>query len=128
MKQISNKGNLPKTMQLLLGNFPGTSTDGCKIFECNKEEILNLAKEKKCELTPPLVDVEYERYFLTGFEVETSPLVTLNNTSYEVLIIYFAEINKDESKKWDKLIKLHRDEQQIDSASRKNKGNLNNFK
>jgi hypothetical protein len=107
-KKITTKGNLPKTLQVFAKEYQGKATTRFWEYTTAKE-LENLSKEGKCELDCVL-DPSTNRGFLVGMEASEPSIYTIDNILN--LDIYFVELKGDDFKRYDKMLKKHRRQQQ----------------
>ena len=120
MKRVYNKGNLPTHVaafaQQLTGVFNGQKET--EFWEASSiTEFEKNASEIGYEIVPAM-DMATGRGYLVGFEAVDSEVVSITE-SYTQLKMYFIEVAGAEFSQWVKKIKGHREEQQLDSALRK---------
>lgn len=122
MKEILNRGNLPRHMAAFAQSLGGTFSDvpSTEFYEMSSiDEFEKKASEVGYEVVPT-ADTETDRGFLVGFQVtEPKKIVTLH--SYAQLKIYFVECSAKEIETWTKKIISHRLAQQADMRDRRGK-------
>ena len=111
MKEITNKGNLPKHLQVMAKEVQGQRST--LFFECsNAEELLNLAKDGKCEETTVTLDRSTAKGFMVAFSFVDSTITDIAGDSLVVMNIYFTELTDVEAKKYKKMLHEHRNQQE----------------
>tara|TARA_Y100000034_G_C6548909_1_gene237073 strand:- start:10 stop:411 length:402 start_codon:yes stop_codon:yes gene_type:complete len=122
MKKIETKGNLPRILQVFLKEMGGETP--AEIYECESaRELMNWVKDKKAEETSMMLDPTTNRGYVAAFGYKESQLADLNGSPILTLLIYFAEVDEVEYKKYDALLKKHRKDQQKAMYERKEKKN-----
>lgn len=126
MKEIFNKGNLPKPLQTFAAQLGGRYSDlaSTKFFEMSSVDEMEKAacgqldENIKFELVPAY-DNTTNRGFLVGFE--TTEPTTIVITEYVGFKIYFIELSESEYNSWVKKINMHRELQQKEMFERRSR-------
>ncbi len=114
MNKIEHRGNLPSSLQVLAGTMDQGKEYGAEFWECtNAEEIMKLARERKCELNCNM-DPMTKRGFIVGCEVKDadSKIILPGRETNYTMLVYFTEVTHSDFKRYDKLLKKHRKQQQ----------------
>ena len=123
MKEINNKGNLPKPLQIMAKEFQGIKTT--IFYECESDiELLNLAKDGKCEETTVIMDKENNRGFMTAFSFEDSQIENLNGSKLVQMKLYYTELKKNKVEYYRKMLSNHRRQQEDQMINRQNKNSI----
>ena len=112
MERIESKGNLPKSLGALAKTFDRGKAS-TEFWKCSSpKEIENLAKERKCELATG--EEPNGRYLLCGFEIneksEDAPVS--GKTKFITMTIYFCDLSLGDFKRYDKMLKKHKRQQE----------------
>lgn len=127
MKRVEHKGNMPNHVAVfakqLSGQFAGNKET--EFWEMSSvDEFEKNASDIGYEIIPAM-DMETNRGFLVGFDVEESEITSLGGQNYVQLKMFYVECTEEEFKAWNRKIKLHRDQQQDDYFKRLAKKPIN---
>jgi len=124
MQEITNKGNLPKPLQVMAKEHLGERST--LFFECSSvDELLQLAANGECEETTVVVDRKNERGYITAFNFKDTDVLDLSGDKLYVMRIYYTELNKNEISKYSKMLHEHRQQQEDSHTKWKNKQKSN---
>lgn len=120
MKKITNVGNLPESFQILLNSMGGAGTSA-EIWECESvKELQGVVKDKKAEETQIARDPKTNRCYMTAFTFKQDQIIKMFDKPNNMLtmVVYFTEMPKDDVKRYQKMLKKHRTDQQDDMINR----------
>jgi len=113
MRKIETKGNLPKSLAAFAKTMDG-GKESTEFYRCSSaKELTTLAKDRKCELAT--AEEPGRGYLLCGFDVveEKNPNPVPGKTKFVKMIIYFVDLKSEaDFKRYDKMIKKHRKQQE----------------
>ena len=120
MTEITNKGNLPKPLQLMAKEVDGQRST--MFYECTgADELLQHAADGKCEETTVTVDRKNDRGFMVAFSFNESQLEDLSGEKLITMNIFFAELKGNDIQKYTKMLHTHRQQQEDSHRRWKNK-------
>ena len=120
MKEISQVGNLPKHLQVMAKEVQGQRST--LFYECNNaDELLNHAKDGKCEETTVTIDQHSEKGFMVAFGFKDSALEDFSGDKLVVMHVYFAELSSDETRYYRNMLHQHRNDQEDNMQQRRAK-------
>ena len=122
MIEITNKGNLPKPLQIMAKEVQGVRST--LFYECiNADELLQHASDGKCEETTVIVDKTNNKGYITAFSFKDSQIEDLSGDKLIQMYVYFAALDETDTIKYKKMLHTHRNEQEDSHSKWKNKHN-----
>lgn len=108
MKRITNLGNLPEFMKVFLTKpLPGEHED-TEVYECNHEEIINLAKDEQLEPQVLIDRKKTGKAFIAAVGAKDRSLFGVPHLPSPVF--YFAELSEAQRKEYTVSLQAARDQ------------------
>lgn len=118
MTEITNIGNLPHHLQVMAKEVEGVRST--RFYECtNVTELLNHAKDGKCEESTITIDQKSEKGFAVAFSFDESELTDLAGDKLIVMNVFFAELTDYETREYRAMLHQHRNDQEDNMEQRR---------
>ena len=120
MTEITNKGNLPKPLQVMAKEVQGQRST--MFYEMtNADELLQHAADGKCEETTVTIDRKNNRGYMVAFGFKDSQIEDLSGDKLVQMYVYFTELHGKDIQKYAKMLHEHRNQQEDAHFKWKNK-------
>ena len=115
-KEITNEGNLPKSLRVMAKDLRGVRTTF--FYEYNTgEELEKVCADGLCDELSCAKDPSSERNLLVGFKVR-EPIVQ-DKSSLVAMEIHFTELTREEFNRYAKMLDRHRKQQEEEMHARR---------